>query len=47
VSRTKKENKVRAVPIGLGILVFVLAFGAGVVSKFAVKPAWAKQYSVS
>ena len=47
MSRTKKEKKVRAVPIGLGILVFVLAFGAGVVSKFAVKPAWAKQYSVS
>lgn len=42
MSKTKKEKKVRAVPIGLGILIFVLAFGAGVVSKVAIKPAWGK-----
>ncbi len=34
-------------PIGLGILIFVLAFAAGVVSKFAIKPAWAKEYAVT
>lgn len=43
----KKERKGRAVPIGLGIFIFVLAFGAGVVSKFAVKPAWAQKYAVT
>ena len=47
MSKTKKEKKVRAVPIGLGILIFLLAFGAGVVSKFAIKPAWAQKYSVT
>lgn len=33
-------------PIGIGILVFILAFGAGAVSKFAIQPSWAKEYSV-
>ena len=47
MSKTKKEKKVRAVSIGLGILIFVLAFGAGVVSKVAIKPAWAKKYAVT
>lgn len=42
----KKEKKVRAVPVGIGILVFILAFGAGVVSKVAIKPSWAQEYSV-
>ena len=46
MSKTKKEKKVRAVPIGIGILVFVLAFVCGVASKFAIKPSWAKEYSV-
>lgn len=32
--------------IGVGILVFLLAFGAGVASKAAIRPAWAKEYSV-
>lgn len=41
-----KEKKVKAVPIGIGILVFVLAFIGGVVSKFAITPSWAKKYSV-
>ena len=47
MSKTKKEKKVRAVPIGLGILIFVLAFGAGVVSKVAIKPAWTQKYAVT
>lgn len=44
--KTKRERKVRAVPTGIGILVFILAFVCGVVSKFAIKPSWAKDYSV-
>lgn len=46
MSNTKKEKKVRTVPIGMGILVFILAFVGGVVSKFAIKPSWTKEYSV-
>lgn len=46
MSKTKKEKKVRAVPIGIGILVFILAFVGGMVSKVAIKPSWAKNYSV-
>lgn len=41
-----KEKRVRAVPIWMGILVFLAAFGAGVVSKVAIQPAWSKEYSV-
>lgn len=41
----KKERKVKAVPAGLGILTFVLAFGAGIASKFMIAPSWAKEYS--
>ena len=47
MSKTKKEKKVRAMSIGLGILIFVLAFIAGAVSKVAIKPAWSKEYSVT
>ena len=47
MSKKNKEKKVRAVPIGLGILIFVLAFGAGVVSKFAIKPSWSQKYAVT
>ena len=46
MSRDKKEKKVRVMPVGIGILIFLLAFGAGVVSKVAIKPSWAKDYSV-
>lgn len=46
MSNTKKEKKVRTMPIGMGILVFILAFVGGVVSKFAIKPSWAKEYSI-
>lgn len=41
-----KEKRVRAVPVGIGILLFVLAFLGGVVSKFVITPSWAKEYSV-
>lgn len=41
-----KEKRVKAVPVGIGILVFILAFIGGVVSKFAITPSWAKEYSV-
>lgn len=46
MSNMQKEKKVKAVPIEIGILVFILAFAGGVVSKFAIKPSWAKKYSV-
>lgn len=45
MSKTVKKKRVKAVPIWMGILVFLLAFGAGVVSKFAITPGWAKDYS--
>ena len=40
-----KEKRVKAVPIWMGILVFLAAFGAGVVSKTAIAPGWSKDYS--
>lgn len=46
MSKTLKRKKVKAVPVWMGILVFILAFGAGMVSKFAIGPSWAKEYSV-
>lgn len=45
MSKTVKEKRAKAVPIWMGILAFLLAFGAGVVSKFAITPGWAKDYS--
>ena len=45
MSRTVKEKKVKSVPVWMGILVFILAFGAGAASKFAI--VWAKKYSVA
>lgn len=33
-------------PVWICILVFLVAFGAGVVSKFAIKPAWTRKYAV-
>lgn len=46
MSKTVNEKRVKAVPAWMGILVFLLAFGAGMASKVAIKPAWAKEYSV-
>ena len=45
-NRAKKGKKVRAVPVWIGILVFMASFLVGVGSKFAIQPAWAKKYSV-
>lgn len=45
--KKQREKKVKAVPVWMGILAFVLAFGAGVVSKLAIQPSWAKEYSVA
>lgn len=42
-----REKKVKAVPVWMGILVFILAFGAGIASKLIIQPAWAKEYSVA
>lgn len=46
MKRNKKTGKAGIMSAGLGVLVFILAFGAGVVSKFAIKPDWAKRYAV-
>ena len=43
---SKREKKVKAVPIWLGILVFILAVIVGAASKVFIKPAWAKQYAI-
>lgn len=45
MSKNGREERRKAVPVWMGILVFLLAFGAGAVSKFAVTPGWAKDYS--
>ena len=39
-------EKRKTTPVWIGILVFVLAFFAGVASKAIIKPAWSKEYSV-
>ena len=44
--KEKKGKKVRIMPFGIGLLIFLVAFGAGIASKF-VQPAWAKEYSVT
>lgn len=46
MNKAAKGKKVKIVPVWTGILVFLLAFGAGAISKFAVKPKWSKDYSV-
>ena len=46
MSKTKSRKKVRTVSAGVGILAFLLAFGAGAVSKFVIQPSWAKEYRV-
>ena len=44
--KEKKGKKVRIMPFGIGLLIFLVALGAGIASKF-VQPAWAKEYSVT
>ena len=46
MSEKKKEKGKRIVPIWVGVLVFVLAFVAGVMSKVLIKPSWSREYSV-
>lgn len=46
MSKAAEKKKVKAVPIWMGILVFVLAFGAGAVSKVVIQPGWTKKYNV-
>ena len=46
MSKETTKKRSRAVFIGIGILAFVLAFFAGAVSKFAIKPSWNKEYTV-
>ena len=46
MSKAVKEKKGKTVPVWMGVLAFLLAFGAGMASKVAIKPAWAKEYSI-
>ena len=46
MSKTTRAKKVKAVPVWMGILVFLLAFGVGAASKVMIKPRWSKDYSV-
>lgn len=39
-----REKRAEALPAGLGILAFVLAFAGGAASKFVIKPSWAEKY---
>ena len=41
-----REKRAGALPAGLGILAFVLAFAGGAASKFVIKPSWAEKYAV-
>ena len=38
--------KNRVLPIWIGILIFIVAFLFGMISKFLFKPSWMKEYSV-
>lgn len=46
-SREKKEKKKRIMPIWSCVLIFVLAFSAGMISKVIIKPAWQSKYSAT
>lgn len=41
-----EKKKGRGMFVFICILAFIVSFGLGVVSKFAIKPSWAKEYSV-
>jgi len=41
-----EKKKGRGMFVFIYILTFIVSFGVGVVSKFAIKPSWAKDYSV-
>lgn len=46
-SGEKKEKKKRIMTIWVGVLIFILAFLAGMISKVAIKPAWQAKYSAT
>lgn len=46
MSKTQKEKRVKVVPIGIGILVFMVSFIGGVASKFVITPSWSKKYNI-
>lgn len=41
-----KERRKRAVPIWVGIIIFIVAFGMGLASKVLIKPSWSSEYSI-
>lgn len=45
-NRINKEKMMKIVPIWICILLFLAAFVAGIISKFALQPAWQAEYSV-
>ena len=47
MSRKTKGKGPRVMSVGIGILIFVVAFIGGVASKFVIKPAWTRAYSVT
>ena len=47
MNKSKKEKRKRIVPIWVGIVVFVISFAAGVVSKGLIKPSWSKKYEIT
>lgn len=47
MNQLKREKRKKIMSVWMGILVFLLAFGAGVVSKGIIKPSWAKKYEVT
>ena len=44
---SKREKRKKSVSIGLCILVFLVSFAVGAVTKNAIKPSWSKDYSVT
>ena len=47
MSKTATKKKVKVVPVWMGILVALAAFGAGAASKTMITPGWSKQYAVA
>ena len=47
MSEQKKRGKSKFMAIVIGIAVFIVAFGSGVISKGLLKPSWMKKYEVS
>lgn len=46
MSQQKKRSKSKFMSIVIGIAIFIVAFGSGVISKGLLKPAWTKKYEV-